>query len=185
MLSPPVSVACFKFEDLFSEGREYKLDVADDQGTTWRLSLNAWEDADNVRGGVGIVPQTRKFQAEGGKVFAITPPLVIVDAQVSLVVRNQSGDAMYEHNIPMSRYEASKDQGTTMIEFDLAKWSVLKEMLVEDDHGSPMSHLILDAVIQYEKTSLYVPKNRFGQNMLNLLGGDMLTNSDQILVHVL
>jgi len=166
-----VSVACFKFEDLFSEGREYKLDVADDQGTTWRLSLNGWEDDDNVRGGVGIVPETKKIQGEGGKVFAFTPAIMF-DAQVSLVVRNQSGDAVYEYNIPMSTYKASKEQGTTMIEFDLVKWSVLKEMLVEDDRGSPMSHLILDAVIQYQKKSLYVPKNPFGQNMLKLLDSE-------------
>ena len=166
MSSLQVSVACYKFEDLVDDG--FQLDIADGQGTTWRLILYVYPDTDNVSGSFSLSPKEKnRTLVQGLKYQLRLAKAVLVSAEVLLVVRDQSGKVVHEHNIPMTTYRCQRNNAeNSVVEFNFAKVSVLKEMLVDDDA------LIIDAIIQYDQGRLHVPKNPFNQNMLNLLDSE-------------
>jgi len=60
----------------------------------------------------------------------------------------------------MTSYKCRRtNDNDNLVEFDFAKWPVFKEMLVD-------GAIIIDAIIQYDKVILHVPKNPFRENML-------------------
>jgi len=167
MSSSPVSVACFKFEELYyitiGEFEAAILDVADGHGTTWRLGFRVSDDSYNISGSMCLAPKSNNATlVQELKSFSNRP--IRLSAKVSLVVRNRLGKVVYEHNIPISTYRCNRTNNTVNneIEFNFANWSALKEMLVDDA-------LIIDAIIQYDQGRLHVPKNPFNDNMLKLL----------------
>lgn len=166
MTSSQVTMACFKFEDVEDSYDEFCLDAEDGRGAKWQLMFNAspleerWGDAafgdDSVKGYLSLIHLPDGMNQ------------LVINAKVSLVVRNQSGDVLYEYNMTSDLYDSSPG---SIVEFkDFAKWSALKEMLVD-------GALILDAIIQYQGVTdpldnVIVPKNPFRENMLNLLDSE-------------
>ena len=157
-----VSVARFKFEAFILEYGSGCENVVDGRGTKWQLDFVGFEhDLDS------------ELYNSGNFYFCMSPKCIqhtktpsVITAQVTLAVRNQSGDIVYEYNIPTKTYGSEVDDvGYIVHKKDFSNWSDVKKMLVR-------GNLIVDAIVQYhqeEKDCLYVPANPFGQNMLKLL----------------
>ena len=169
MFSPQVSVACFKFkqeeeyEDYWEDDCQNEVDG---RGAMWQLQLQP-SPLEERPGGITIGTDTVTCY------FGLTPSHaqpegvghLVITAKVTLVVRNQLGDSVYEYEIPPKTYGSSSTGTLGITEFDdFVKWSALKEMLID-------GALILDAIIQYQepKRKSFLPNNPFKGNMLKLL----------------
>ena len=95
MSSSPVSVACFKFEDLhyitMGEFEPEILDVADGHGTMWRLSFHVSSMLFNIdsgyviSGGMSLAPEAKNGTlVQGLKSFSNRP--IRLSAKVSLLM---------------------------------------------------------------------------------------------------
>jgi len=164
MSSSPVSVACFKFkkEEEYDDWVDDCQNEVDGRGAMWQLQLQPSpleERPGGITIGTDIVTGYFALTPSHGQPEGVER---LVTAKVTLVVRNQLGDAVYEYDITSKVYDSSKG---SYVEFDdFVKWSALKEMLID-------GALILDAIVQYQepKRKSFLPNNPFKGNMLKLL----------------
>ena len=159
-----VSLARFQFdyEEVFNDEDvsvedwydEVVRNATDSTGTEWQMMFQNDVDDDSVRFYVSLI--SCLCEKYGEDPYTIT-------AQVSLVVRNELGDALYEFKIPARGYHSYEFDDSYW--HDFAKWSALKDMFI--GRGT----LVVDAIIQYHQhvKEFHVPSNPFVQNMLKLL----------------
>lgn len=162
MSSPQVSVACFQFKQDKEEYDDWIDDCqneVDGQGAMWQLQLQPSpleERPGGITIGTDIVTCYFGLTPSHGQPEGVER---LETAKVTLVVRNQLGDAAYEYDIPSKTYDSST--GSHVQFDDFVKWSALKEMLID-------GALILDAIIQYQETKRksFLPNNPFKGNMI-------------------
>ena len=138
----------YSVEDWYDEAVE---NATDSSGNEWQLMFQADLDNDSVRFYICLCEKYGEDR--------IREDPYTMTAQVSLVVRNLLGDALYEFKIPARGYHSYEFDDSYW--HDFAKWSALKDMFI--GRGT----LVVDAIIQYHQhvKQFHVPSNPFVRNI--------------------